>query len=73
MRNGAEMPETITPLAVAVRELAERWELEGAKAFDDGDTPAEVAEAAGKLSCALELSNVLDTLVVRPMRPGTRR
>jgi hypothetical protein len=52
----------ITTLATAARELAERWKVDGCKAFDEGDTPAEIAEAAGILRCALELSHLLDTL-----------
>jgi hypothetical protein len=56
-------------LATAAQELAERWRIEGCKAFDEGDTPAEVAEAAGILRCALELSHLLDTLMPE-MRAG---
>ena len=56
------MRRQITTLAAAVRELAQRWKIDGCKAFDEGDTPAEVAEAAGILRCALELSHLLDTL-----------
>ena len=54
------MREMMTTLATAVRQLADRWKLEGCKAFDEGKTPAEVAEAAGQLRCWLELSQLLD-------------
>ena len=56
-------------LATAAEELAERWKIEGCKAFDGADTPAEIAEAAGILRCALELSHLLDTLMPE-MRAG---
>jgi hypothetical protein len=56
------MQETTTTLAIAVRQLAEQWRVEGCKKFDDGNTPTEVAEAAGKLRCALELSELLKVL-----------
>jgi hypothetical protein len=52
--------ETIRTFAAAVRTLAERWTAEGSKAFDEGNTPVEIAEAAGKLRGALELSQLLD-------------
>jgi hypothetical protein len=52
----------VRTLATAVRELADRWKNEGCKAFDEGNTPAEVAEAAGRLRCALELSQLLEAL-----------
>ena len=54
------MQKTATTLVTAVRELIERWKREGCEAFDKGTTPAEIAAAAGKLSCALELSQLLE-------------
>ena len=44
----------------AIRDLAVRWTIEGCRKFDDASSPAEVAEAAGQLRCALELSGLLD-------------
>ena len=49
-------------LSMAIQELSERWNIEGCEAFDTADTPAKVAEAVGMLRCALELSQLLDTL-----------
>ena len=63
-------------LAMAVQELAERWKIDGCKRFDEGDSPPEVAEAAGILRCALELSHLLDTLTPdagKSPRPGRDR
>jgi hypothetical protein len=54
------MQKTMTTLTTAIRELVERWKREGCKAFDEGKTPAEVGAAAGKLRCAMELSQLLD-------------
>lgn len=45
----------------AVRNLTERWRREGCAAFDQANTPLEVAEAAKQLRCALELSQLLDS------------
>ena len=66
LRNGIGRPAT------AIRELAERWKVDGCKAFDEADTPAGVAEAAGKLRCALELSHLLDALERGTTRFETR-
>jgi hypothetical protein len=60
------LQESMNTLATVVRRLADRWKFEGCKAFDEGCTPAEVAEAAGRLRCALELAQLLDTLENHP-------
>ena len=50
-----------TWLAAVRPDLAEQWKREGCAAFDQANTPLEVAEAATQLRCALELSQLLDS------------
>ena len=52
----------------AIRDLAVRWTIEGCRKFDDASSPAEVAEAAGQLRCALELFQVVNATI--PERRG---
>ena len=56
----------MNPSLDAIRDLAERWKIEGCRKFDDTSSPAEVAEAAGQLRCALELSGLLDATRPEP-------
>ena len=52
----------------AIRDLAVRWTIEGCRKFDDASSPAEVAEAAGQLRCAVELFQLLNATI--PERRG---